>query len=498
MNDEDDDNDSISQASEDLLKDLLGGIVFDIEWKEDEVADSSNLRRVVPGRVDPEKVRNLPHHRSHVPTITGNAVHINACDVHANTTNTPHSIFEYAYRDSGCGIEHQRPPLTVVSMAHMGRGNALVTTTPIARGSVIYTERAVVATQVPPLQVQACQYCFRSLEGIETLSEHLPLPGLWPIPSWDGSKRSMTDDSEWAEQVRIDHYGRVQCVACQSRFCSAHHRRALEDEVGGCCLVMKLACKAVESARMDDDASPPSSVQPPMVLASRLFGHCVQYYRTHNGSLEGHFLEGFCGEAEDVNALELGMYDKVNRCYTLEWLYGQMLDILSLTELEQPTLSLQLLQRVAAQAARNGFGLLTQSPFKLYYAALLRQSPSRDSQQHQANMKQVAQALGREHLERGMDRTIEEKVAPEICAVFPLTARCNHSCEPNAQVRSQEFIDAHIDVVALRDLEAGEELLISYIPVGAGVGKRSTVQRRRELQAKYLFHCDCSRCGTTV
>jgi hypothetical protein len=36
--------------------------------------------------------------------------------------------------------------------------------------------------------------------------------------------------------------------------------------------------------------------------------------------------------------------------------------------------------------------------------------------------------------------------------------------------------------------------LISYIPSGSGVGKRSTVQRRRELQAKYLFHCDCGRC----
>ena len=114
-------------------------------------------------------------------------------------------------------------------------------------------------------------------------------------------------------------------------------------------------------------------------------------------------------------------------------------------------------------------------------------------------MRQVAQALvGSDVLQRGMDRDIETKVAPEICAVFPLTARCNHSCEPNAQVRSQEFVDCHIDVVALRDLAVGEELLISYIPVGAGVGKRSTKQRRRELQAKYLFCCDCPICSSTT
>jgi SET domain len=249
------------------------------------------------------------------------------------------------------------------------------------------------------------------------------------------------------------------------------------------------ALKAVDA--MDDTSS---SAQAPVALASRLFCHCVQYYRTHEQSLTGHFLDGFCGDATDLDVLELGVYDKAKRCYTLDLLYGQLLDILSLSTTEQNTLSLEFLHKVAAQAARNGFGILTQSPFKSYYASLVRKSTTRDSKEHQANMKLVAQALGRESLERGMDRDIESKVAPEICAVFPLTARCNHSCAPNAQVRSQEFIDAHIDVVALRDLQPGEELLISYIPVGVGVGKRSTVQRRRELQAKYLFYCDCVRC----
>ena len=488
MNHHSDTEDSVSASSDDLLKDLLGGIVFDIEWKEE--VESSNHPTVVPGRVDPEKTKHLPHSQSQQPTNRGDAAPIMYCSTKISLDSPLSSVYEFSYRCSSSNMEDgqvERPPVEVVNMASIGRGNALVTTAPIPRGSVIYTERAVAATQVPPIRIRACQYCYRSLEGIDALSETLPWPDLWPVPSLQFPNLS-TGHSGSTPLVEVDHFGRLQCRSCGSLFCSAHHHHALEKELGGCCLVNR-ALKAVDA--MDNTSS---SAQAPVALASRLFCHCVQYYRTHEQSLTGHFLDGFCGDATDLDVLELGVYDKAKRCYTLDLLYGQLLDILSLSTTEQNTLSLEFLHKVAAQAARNGFGILTQSPFKTYYASLVRKSTTRDSKEHQANMKLVAQALGRESLERGMDRDIESKVAPEICAVFPLTARCNHSCAPNAQVRSQEFVDAHIDVVALRDLQPGEELLISYIPVGVGVGKRSTVQRRRELQAKYLFYCDCVRC----
>ena len=211
--------------------------------------------------------------------------------------------------------------------------------------------------------------------------------------------------------------------------------------------------------------------------------------------MKGHFLQGICGEPTDLRPLELGIESAEG--YTLKPIHEKLVEIYEMTPTEQTTLSLEYLHRVAAQAGRNGFALRTQSPFKAYHAALLRQSFSRDSEQHQANLQELARVLsnGKEDtIQRGMDREIEAKVAPEICAIFPLTARCNHSCEPNAQVQSQVFVDSHMDMVALRDLEAGEELLISYLPVGPGVGRKTAVQRRRELQAKYLFYCDCPKC----
>jgi hypothetical protein len=77
-----------------------------------------------------------------------------------------------------------------------------------------------------------------------------------------------------------------------------------------------------------------------------------------------------------------------------------------------------------------------------------------------------------------------------IVGLFTLIARINHSCDPNAEVRSQEYTDCHVDLVAKRPIEPGEEITISYI-------RESTakVKRLRALESKYLFACDCSKCA---
>lgn len=469
-------NEDSGEDADELLEELLGGVKFDVEWKEEEEECG---QRLTPGRV-----QEPPHlERIQLSATTGKIIPVKDSSFVAESAS---AIFDYSYRSSGyCSIggRVERPPVQVVNLGREGRGNGLITTTPIACGSVIYTERAAVATQVPPACIQACQYCFRSLEGVDKLSEHLPYSELWPVPGMHFDARC-----EQTEGLQVDSFGRVKCKVCRSLFCTKFHFESFIKEYGSCCKMSDVlhALEALEGENV---------VQAPVALAARLFAHCVEYFRSHQQSLEGHFLEGFCGEAEDLGDLELGVQDSEG-CFTLDPLYQNMVAIFNISPYEKETLSLEVLHRFAAQAGRNGFGFLTQSPFKIYYAALLRKSMGRrDSEEHQANIKQVAHALcGCDQLERGMDRDIESKVAPEVCAVFPLTARCNHSCEPNAEVKSQEFVDTHIDIVAVRDLAAGEELLISYVPVGAGVGKRSTIQRRRELQAKYLFHCNCSRC----
>ena len=72
----------------------------------------------------------------------------------------------------------------------------------------------------------------------------------------------------------------------------------------------------------------------------------------------------------------------------------------------------------------------------------------------------------------------------------------NHSCHDNVELVSKHYMDCHMDVIARRDVQPGEELVISYLPE-----MKCVMKRRRRLEARYLFQCDCPRCtreGTSI
>lgn len=70
--------------------------------------------------------------------------------------------------------------------------------------------------------------------------------------------------------------------------------------------------------------------------------------------------------------------------------------------------------------------------------------------------------------------------------MFALEATTNHSCVPNCIVKYE--LDNSMKLIALRDIEPGEELTHSYIEESAPIE-----QRREELKS-YGFVCDCSKC----
>lgn len=434
--------------------------------------------------------------------------------------------FSLAYKCSGTSNygRVERPFVRVVDLSAEGRGNALIATQRIAAGDVIYTERAAVATQLPQQTnasvVRACQHCFRSLEPIAScqmsIESSLPMAYLWPVPDIEFDQESTAGDfkglqnEEKQRKVRRDKCGRVQCRVCQSWFCCEQCHGSFEFQHGSCCL-MKSAMRDIHnllragryrSPVSDDDEldEDPGEVQPAVLLAVRMFATLLHHYRTSGPKAT--LFDGLCGDASDVTALELGIAIRDSKSngsvhYSLEQVYTQLLQAWSVNTEEQMTFSLEFFSASAAQAARNGFGMRTQSPFKPYYAALLRNClGGRCSEQHEGLKRRVARALGSEdgNLERGMDKSVEAKVCPEIVALFPLTARINHACgsAAKAEVRSQEFVDCSIDVVALHDIDVGEEVTISYILSG----RKSKGNRQRELRAKYVFNCDCQCCQT--
>jgi hypothetical protein len=73
---------------------------------------------------------------------------------------------------------------------------------------------------------------------------------------------------------------------------------------------------------------------------------------------------------------------------------------------------LSLFGRLTSVAARNGFNITTQSPFRAYYSGMTRANGGRNSDRHKHSVKKLARALGSPdgELKRDMDREVEEKV----------------------------------------------------------------------------------------
>ncbi len=76
-------------------------------------------------------------------------------------------------------------------------------------------------------------------------------------------------------------------------------------------------------------------------------------------------------------------------------------------------------------------------------------------------------------------------------AVFPTVARINHSCVPNAQGNFNAILEGgSFTIHALRDIEGGDELTISYLHDELALRQ----ERQIKLKDLYGFRCECEIC----
>jgi len=78
---------------------------------------------------------------------------------------------------------------------------------------------------------------------------------------------------------------------------------------------------------------------------------------------------------------------------------------------------------------------------------------------------------------------------PDHTALFPAFARLNHSCAPNCAWHGD---GSEMVVNSIVDIKPGEEVCVSYLPqyvIDAGFQTR-----RRVLQEKWGFSCNCNQC----
>lgn len=434
-----------------------------------------------------------------------------------------------------------RPPIRIVDTGDPTRGNIAISTRSIAKGEVIFTEKCTAAALLPShvderdkdeteesttnqskeslclpdpnwKWIRACRHCFKSLEpassctivAAKSEAAVIPLAHLWPNPSDESLSTALH-----APPVS-KYFGIRKCFDCHNAwFCSQYCLEQHETQIGSphCRLI------TVEQEFFKVNGS----VSAPLLLAARLFA--TELNRLREDELDrdikeynqsGSLLEGLCGESKDLHPLELGVLladgteindDQHARAskYTLQPFYDCLAREFDMTAEEQATLSKDVLEHLTAQSARNSVGFRTQSPFKTYFSALKRASGGWGTPRYEANRRDLALALvGKEELPgRGSntDRELDDQLAPPLAALFSLTARLNHSCQPNAQLEAQAFVDCHVDVVAIQNIRPGEEITISYL--GPVRSSTPTARRRRELRAKYLFDCRCPMCSNS-
>eukprot|EP00980_Cylindrotheca_fusiformis_P029084 scaffold22714_cov155-Cylindrotheca_fusiformis.AAC.1 len=309
---------SSSLDPEECLSDMLGGLSFEggtIKWQEEKDVEAEIGRQKndtkLHGLVDPN-CDSFPKLSTTIPETSFNTPDRVVLAVHTAAENKDDSIFHNAHEPNPLST---RPKVAICNIPNRGKG--LVATQLIPKGSCIFTEKAVLATQLPPSSggewppsILACQSCFRSLEPLSTLANDLPYPELWPVLPL--GQFEVVD--KMIPSIEVEQYGRVKCKHCSSLIYKAQNC----DET--LCLN-----------------------EAPVALAARLFCHVTAFFRRHQ-TLEGHFMQGLCGSAEDLTALQVGTLrpccsDDDDTCghptYTLEPLYNYLITLLNVTTHEQ-------------------------------------------------------------------------------------------------------------------------------------------------------------------
>ena len=76
----------------------------------------------------------------------------------------------------------------------------------------------------------------------------------------------------------------------------------------------------------------------------------------------------------------------------------------------------------------------------------------------------------------------------DLTNLFSIASLLNHSCLPNVTYNSPLLSSKNIQFIALKTIEKGDELTISYFE------HEDVTKRRNHLYNNYYFKCNCPRC----
>ncbi|GAB2285290.1 Histone-lysine N-methyltransferase atxr2 [Dionaea muscipula] len=161
----------------------------------------------------------------------------------------------------------------------------------------------------------------------------------------------------------------------------------------------------------------------------------------------------------------------------IAWTSLQHLKAALFDEEYAPLFSLDIYGHLIGMFELNNLDLVVASPVEDYFL-YIDDLPDSKKREAEALTKQIFEALGDDY-----------STSCQGTAFFPLQSCMNHSCCPNARAfKGEEDRDGQAAIIALKPIQVGEEVTISYID------EDLPYNERQALLADYGFICECPKC----
>ncbi|NXC91616.1 SMYD5 protein, partial [Cercotrichas coryphoeus] len=350
------------------------------------------------------------------------------------------------------------------------KGKGLFATKNIRKGETVFVERPVVSSQFlwnALYNYRACDHCLRALETAEENAQRLLGQSSLVLPH--------------PEQCSTRKELHQQCPRCQVTYCSAECRQAaLEQYHQVLCL----------GPSRDDPTHPLNKLQeawrnmhyPPETSSIMLMARMVATIKQAKDKewwikAFSQFCSKTANEEEEIVHKLLG--DKFKgQLELLRLLFTEALYDEYLSRWFTP----EGFRSLFALVGTNGQGIGTSSLSQWVHACDALDLPLLQREELDAFIDQ---------LYKDIEKESGEFLNCEGSGLYVLQSCCNHSCIPNAETSFPEnnFL---LHLTALEDIEAGEEICISYLDCCQR--ERSRHSRNKILRENYLFTCSCPKC----
>lgn len=352
------------------------------------------------------------------------------------------------------------------------KGKGLFADAPIKEGDVILQELPLVSAQFSwnkTYNYTACEYCMKSLETAQNMARRLS-------NKYDLELPYVNECCDISKQRRDF----VKCPRCQERYCcEVCFEKAEEQYHRVLCLGHKERehpLRKIEEVWKQIHYPPETST---IMLIVKMIGMTTQ--SNHPKELLSQFNQFNSNIQDRTHKMAhklLGEQFKEQ----LVTLHGLLQQVIKCMDLNNEIKSLENLQSLFGLIGMNGQGIGTSSLSKYVQNVDALLIPDEEREQVDAIIDNLYDDIANES---------GQFLNCEGSGLYSTQSRCNHSCQPNAEVTFPDN-NSNMVLVAISDIQPGEEVCICYLDDCQR--SRSRHSRRKVLRDNYLFECTCSRC----